>query len=129
MAPGDPIANFLNINQYIFNYKNCQKRLQVNQLMIKVPNKAPGDAITNFLDSTRFGLSFWCFFFSCSDFVYLLFCISANGVYTFHISTFHLSPFLITAFHVSIFCFHFLCFCFFVFLLFVFLLLTILEGL
>ena len=55
MSPGDPNANFLNINQNI-KYQNCQKRLQVTQLIIKVPNKAPGDPITDFLNMSQLRL-------------------------------------------------------------------------
>ena len=55
-APGNRITNFLNMNQCIIKYQNCQKRLQVNWLIIKVPKKAPGNRITNFLRVTRLGL-------------------------------------------------------------------------
>ena len=55
-APGNRIANFLNLNQCIIKYQNCQKRLQVNWLIIKVPKKAPGNRITNFLRVTGLGL-------------------------------------------------------------------------
>ena len=56
-APGNRITNFLNMNQCIIKYQNCQKRLQVNWLIIKVPKKAPGNRITNFFRVTRLGLS------------------------------------------------------------------------
>ena len=53
-APGDRIANFLNLNQCTIKYQNCQKRLQGKGLIIKVPKMAPGFVI--FLDPKGSGL-------------------------------------------------------------------------